>query len=400
MSSPLILRTGLPGNGKTLNTIKEVDAKAFAESRVVYYHNVAGLKPELLKAQWFEFEDPLKWMELPHNSIIVIDEAQGSESNPMFGVRDPRKPVPPHVSALETIRHGGFELNLITQDPRFIDVHARRLCNMHIHYWRIFGSQKISRYETPRVVNEVEKLTSFSQSSREIITLDKKMFGVYTSSKGDHHFKFRPSRKVVLSLVVIIVAVVGVFSMLNRFSSKADEGALSDSPGIIEQAKKTAGSVIPSFSDASVGANIAPMTRQQYVESRIPRVEGLPSSAPVYDQLTQPVAYPKLYCASSTDDATYRREFNRMPSALVNGVPTVCQCYTQQATRVQTDFRFCMDMVEYGHFDPSIPDRGSMQDGSGQQAQPAHRQDYAPPPVEPHQPRLTIVNSGKPGHLW
>lgn len=190
MTAPLVLRTGLPGNGKTLNTIKEVDTKAYAENRVVYYHNVAGLKPELLKAQWFEFEDPLKWNELPHNSIIVIDEAQGSEQRPMFGVRDPRKPVPPHVSALETIRHGGYELNLITQDPRFIDVHARRLCNKHVHYWRIFGSQKISRYETPRVVNDVEKLTSFSQSSRQIITLDKKYFGLYTSSKGDHHFKF------------------------------------------------------------------------------------------------------------------------------------------------------------------------------------------------------------------
>ena len=393
MSAPLVIRTGFPGNGKTLNTIKEVDAKAFAENRVVYFHNVAGLKPELLKAQWFEFEDPLKWMELPQNSIIVIDEAQGSEANPMFGVRDPRKPVPPHVSALETIRHGGYELNLITQDPRFLDVHARRLCNMHVHYWRIFGSQKISRYETPRVVNDVDKLSSFAQSSREIITLDKKMFGVYTSTKGEHHFRFKPSRKLVLSFGVIVVAVIGVLSLINKFSSSPDD---QPETAVLDQAKKTAGSVLSGF--AGEASATAPATPQQYLASRVPRVPGLPASAPIYDGITQPVAYPRLYCASSTDDSTYKREFARMPSAVVNGTPTVCQCYTQQATRVATEFRFCMNMVEYGHFDPSIPDRGSPTALPVDQ-QPAPLPSAAALPVEAA-PRLTIVNSGKPGHLW
>lgn len=359
MTAPLVLRTGLPGNGKTLNTIKEVDTKAYAENRVVYYHNVAGLKPELLKAQWFEFEDPLKWNELPHNSIIVIDEAQGSEQRPMFGVRDPRKPVPPHVSALETIRHGGYELNLITQDPRFIDVHARRLCNKHVHYWRIFGSQKISRYETPRVVNDVEKLTSFSQSSRQIITLDKKYFGLYTSSKGDHHFKFQPSRKLVMSAAVIVIAVIGVFSMMSKFSTAAVDPS---GTGVVEQAKQAAGSVIPGFSDQVAGKELSP---KQYAAQYQPRIANLPASAPVYDALTEPVAYPRLYCTSSTDDTIYQREFTRMASAVVNGTPTVCQCYTQQATRVKTDFQFCMNMVQYGHFDPSIPDRGVQQKDQG-----------------------------------
>ncbi|AWF61135.1 hypothetical protein [Pseudomonas aeruginosa] len=32
-----VLRTGLQGNSKTLNTIKEVDTKAAKEGRVVYY---------------------------------------------------------------------------------------------------------------------------------------------------------------------------------------------------------------------------------------------------------------------------------------------------------------------------------------------------------------------------
>ena len=41
-----VMRTGLQGNGKTLNTIKEVDTKAAKESRVVYYHNIREFKPD------------------------------------------------------------------------------------------------------------------------------------------------------------------------------------------------------------------------------------------------------------------------------------------------------------------------------------------------------------------
>lgn len=51
----LVIRTGKPGHGKTLNTIREVDQKAHAEGRVVYFHNINGLKPDQLQAQWFEF---------------------------------------------------------------------------------------------------------------------------------------------------------------------------------------------------------------------------------------------------------------------------------------------------------------------------------------------------------
>ena len=67
----LYIRTGKPGHGKTLNTIREVDQKAHKEGRVVYYHNVSDLKTDQLQAAWFEFDDPYKWYELPADAIIV-----------------------------------------------------------------------------------------------------------------------------------------------------------------------------------------------------------------------------------------------------------------------------------------------------------------------------------------
>ncbi len=394
-TAPLVLRTGLPGNGKTLNTIKEVDAQAKAEGRPVYYHNVAGLNPSRLQADWFEFEDPLKWFELPKDSIIVVDEAQGSEDRPMFGTRDPRKPVPPHISAFETIRHRGHQMHLITQDPRFLDVHLRRLCNEHIHYWRIFGSQKVSRYVTPRVVNDVEKLSSFSQSSRTIITLDSKMFGVYTSSQGGHHFKFQPPRKAIIAVGIIVIAVIGVWSLMSKYSGGSDEPVASGD-GLVSQVTETARSVLPSIAGPGMSSVGTPVTRAEYVQARAPRIEQLPASAPIYDALTQPKAYPRLYCMSSSDDAVYRRNFGRMSTAVVNGVPTVCQCYTQQGTRVDTDFEFCARIVDRGYFDPAIPDRAPGQQpvaAPSYQASTSAAAEYVPQ-------QITQVGSGKTGHLW
>jgi zona occludens toxin len=394
MSAPLVIRTGLPGNGKTLNTIKEVDAQAKTEGRVVYFHNVAGLDPSKLQADWFEFEDPLKWHELPKDCIIVVDEAQGSEEKPMFGTRDPRKPVPPHVTAFETIRHRGHQMHLITQDPRFLDVHLRRLCNEHIHYWRIFGSQKVSRYVTPRVVNDVEKLSSFSQSSRTIITLDKKMFGVYTSSQGEHHFKFRPSRKAVMAVGVIVIACIGVWSMVSKYAGGSEPAVPGED--VVSQVKERARSVLPSIADAASPGRGTPVTKAQYLDARTARIEQIPSSAPIYDGLTEAKAYPRLYCMSSSDEAVYRRNYGRMPTAVVNGQETVCQCYTQQGTRLDTDFQFCAQVVERGYFDPAVQDRdykNQMRDTSGYQALSGSAAEYVPQPI-------TQVGGGKPGHLW
>jgi zona occludens toxin len=175
----LFLRTGLQGHGKTLNTIKEVDKKAFSESRSVYFHNIAELKTDQLRAAWFSFDDPTLWFDLPHNSIIVIDEAQT-----WFGVRDMRIKVPEHISRFETMRHSGHEVHLITQDPRFIDVHARRLCNGgHIHYWRVFKSSRLIRYESQTVIEKVELKTAFKDADKISIKLDSRFFSVYKSSK-------------------------------------------------------------------------------------------------------------------------------------------------------------------------------------------------------------------------
>ncbi|MFK8402953.1 zonular occludens toxin domain-containing protein [Pseudomonas sp. BGr12] len=360
----LYIRTGKPGHGKTLNTIREVDQKALKEGRVVYYHNVAGLKADQLQAAWYEFDDPCKWYELPHDAIIVVDEAQG-----WFGARDPRNRPPEHITRFETMRHQGHEVHLVTQDPRYIDVHLRRLCNGHIHYWRVFKSQQLLRFESEVVIEAVEKKTSFKDADKSTLKLDKKYFGVYTSTKAAHHFAFKPPKKMILALAVIIGAAFMVYRAYERYA----EGSKTTAPasaateattpkgsdkGVVDQVSSAVTSIIKPAGDGEAKS----LTPEQYLERRKPRVPDLPSSAPVYDELTKPVAHPRLYCLSTSDPHLVARR----PQHTVKDGKS-CQCYTQQGTKVATAFDFCLTVAKDGYFDPTRPDRNGLDPRSGQQ---------------------------------
>ncbi|CAE6888970.1 Zonular occludens toxin [Pseudomonas marincola] len=394
----LYIRTGKPGHGKTLNTLREVDQSAKDQDRVVYYSNINGLKPEQMQAKWYSFDDPEQWFHLPPDSIIVVDEAQG-----WFASRDPRARPPEHITRFETMRHQGHEVHLVTQDPRYLDVHLRRLCNGHIHYWRVFKSQQLIRFESEVVVEKVEVKSSFKDADKKTLRLDKRYFGAYTSTNGKHHFKARIPTKFILAILVVAVAGVMAYRVYERYEegkqTEAEQVAQDQSSGgVVDQVKSTVGAFINPV--AGSGEASKPQTVEGYLKQRVPRVAGVPSSAPIYDPLTQPASHPRLYCMSSTDPNIYARSFTRMSSAVVNGNPTVCQCYTQQGSRVATEFRFCMNIVENGYFDPSIPDRAPTQQYDQQPAQQPYGPNQDNYPGQQPQQAITVVGSEKERFLW
>lgn len=390
----LYIRTGLMGHGKTLNTIKEVDVKAKSEGRTVYFHNVTDLDPSKLQADWFPFDDPHKWFELPDNAIIVIDEAQG-----FFGVRDPRKEVPEYCSRFEIMRKQGHEVHLITQDPRFLDVHARRLCNKHIHYSRIFGSQKLVRYECERVYNDVEKLPGHKEADRSIITLDKNYFGVYTSAKAAHHFKFKPSKKAIFFLAATVATGWLVFRVYDKVykGSDIEQVASEATQAIMDGKPPSFMSLVPDDQHQDKTTTAA-----DYITMLQPRLPDLPHTAPIYDQIAQPKAFPRLFCVSTTDPAMLQRTTSTPTEH--NGQPAACTCYTQQATRFPTSFDFCMNAAQFGYFDHTLPDRSVRNFPSSDHNQVnRHRTDsstFNPPNVEQPQPYVNVIHHNPARFLW
>lgn len=334
----LVLRTGLPGASKTLNSLKEIDEEASSSGRPVYYHNITELQTDKLKASWNHFEDPLLWFELPKNCIIVIDEAQG-----WFGDRDKRQAMPPHLSEFETHRHKGWDIHLITQHGSMLDVHVRRLAGRHIFYLRLWNGNRVSRYEMDKFVDQ-DKPAQLKLGRRTIVKIDKAYFGLYKSAVA-HNMKFRPPFVVWALPILVLVLIYFGYSYLHKMDERAQIGhSSSDSP-----------------TPPSVQRPLASPGRVTDLSSYTPRVEGLPLSAPIYDGLTGPSVAPKLTCFFS-DDQDYNSRNPRNLEVLVSNGPSVaCGCFTQQGTKVDTPFQICHAYALNGSFDntPQVISRSS-----------------------------------------
>jgi len=386
-----VLRTGLQGNGKTLNTIKEVDQKAAKEGRVVYYHNIRGFNPkaEVLKAVWEEFAEPHKWHELPENSIIVIDEAQT-----FFRIRKSSDAVPAYASALETMRHRGHELHCITQNPSLIDHHFRKLCNSHIHYVRGHKGKVIKRWEFERVNTEVERKNTFTEGESTRILLDKNYFGVYQSvaQGAEHHMKFKPPKALFLLGGCALLLIAGGAYLYHKRIKEPEPPAASSaaSAEVITQARPK--------QEKSKGLEV--LTLAEYLHLRTPRLADVPSSAPLYDGVTTPMTYPRLSCIY-TDSEALLKSNARFTRGTWKDQEHGCFCNTQQGTLAMVSFDACMNYAKNGAFDPAKPEpqqaqqQGERTAGRGASGEPAS----AAPRRAGSRPALPAIPAGSFGML-
>jgi len=328
----LTLVTGVPGAGKTLNVIKEVYERYQAEwhGRNVYYFNIAELKVPA----WHELtvDQVQRWFELPKGSVIIVDEAQA-----LFPSRDFKKEVPAHVHSLSTHRHGGFDIYLITQHPMLLDASARRMVGRHIHFDRRFGSKRVIRFTWQRVCDDPLDYHQKQEAVKDAIRLDKRMFELYKSAEIHTH-KFRVPGKVAIAVGFLIAIPILMYVGISNLRLPAG-AEVAGSAGEL-------GALGGGVSSGGRGGLPAAMSWE-------PRVAGIPSTAPIYDALTKPVTFPRLQCVSWSPGGMSEAR------ALVESGRVQCQCYTQQATRVDTPHDLCMAIVKRGYFDHTIPDRDS-----------------------------------------
>lgn len=303
----IVTITGLPGAGKTLWALTWVKAKAEKEKREVFY---SGIKD--LKLPWTEI-DPEKWMDCPPGSIVVVDECQR-----VFRPRSHGTQVPKHVSDLETHRHIGIDLVFITQHPMLIESNVRRLCGLHFHAVRKWGTQAATVHEWGAIKENCDK--SRDDSQRHAFKYPKANYGLYHSAEVHTHKVRLPYHLLFIAAVPLAVGYAGWRIYSNWFpQAKAGEvQQLQQKPGVIAQAsagqvKKTEG-----------------LTRAEYIAQFDPRVSGLAYTAPAYDDVTKPQQAP-------------------YPAACVQS-STRCSCYTQQGTALETTPELCKGIVKGGFF--------------------------------------------------
>lgn len=135
----LVLITGTPGSFKTTYAVWEI-ARAIPGTTIEgangerierkLYSNINGL---LIDHQHISADDLVTWHEWAKpGDVILFDEVQH-----VWRPRGLGSKVPPEIAALETHRHKGVDIILVTQHPMLIDPNIRRLVNQHLHLRRL-----------------------------------------------------------------------------------------------------------------------------------------------------------------------------------------------------------------------------------------------------------------------
>ncbi|CAN5673752.1 hypothetical protein BH11PSE12_BH11PSE12_27150 [soil metagenome] len=336
------LITGLPGNGKTLYALSLIKNISEKDSRPVFYSGITDLK-----LPWTEI-NPEKWFEAPPGSIVVIDECQR-----VFRPRTISKDVPDYVAQLETHRHLGIDLYLITQHPMLADSAIRRLVGNHRHVVRTFGTQRATIHEWGSVKDTCDKTSGRSDSIKHKWGYDKKAFDYYKSAELHTVKRNIPARLYFLigAPFLIALAVLYMWKFTDKQIHPKGEKDLLNQP---------ISSVPPALSSASSGKAIsyknAVEDAKQYVFAQTARVDGLPHTAPKYDEITAPTVAPVPVGCMATK--------------------TKCFCYSQQATPISMPDDVCYNIVKNGFFqDFDVQGKSKKEDHLQKKIQPIAKTD-------------------------
>lgn len=303
------LTTGQPGAGKTLYTLWFINAMAEREGRTVYYSGINDLR-----LPWIELTEPEKWFECPSGAIIVIDECQR-----IFRPRVGGSKVPESVARMETHRHAGHDLFLITQHPMLVDSNIRRLVGSHRHVVRAFGAKASNIHEWGEVRDQPDKNRAGSQET--FWKYPKEVFDYYKSAELHTH-KFRLPPRIYFLLFAPLFVGACIWGFYNWWSKSS---GVRENPVEISAAK-------PSTARAAESAPAGgKKTFMEYVAEYQPRIKGLMHTAPIYDDVTKPVDAP-------------------VPAGCVDSKKTGCRCYTQQGTRYETNEDICRQILRDGFF--------------------------------------------------
>lgn len=319
---PITLRTGLPGHGKTLFALKEIEEERQKSGRPVYYHGI----PELT-LPWNPIDDPDRWYELEEGSIIVIDEAQT-----VFRPRGSGAQVPEKVAKFETHRHRGHDIHLITQHPNLVDSNIRRLVDAHVHVFRGWGLSSTTRYEWQECQNPQSRGARQDCTMKSSHRFPREVYGWYKSSTL-HTVQPRLPWKLICFLLFCLSGMgylgYGLYKSFSADGWRAKVANGGQAPGA--QASGEPGAPPPAGGRAAAPPTSV-ATPEELARLLTPVVHSIPASAPLYQPKWLAVQSVPIVqgCVSDKDR---------------------CQCYTQQGTRADVDERLCRALVERAAFD-------------------------------------------------
>lgn len=327
------LITGLPGSGKTSLMVYMLMTRKDLQNRPLYVDGIPDLK--IPHEEIPDGQDMTTWYEwAPTGAILVIDEAQR-----IFRPRPAGAKVPQYVQELETHRHRGIDIFVLTQHPRLIDVNLRSLIGEHRNISKtMLGFKRVSYWQ--RCANP-EARADVAEAKNSIFFTKKEAFGMYKSA--EEHTKLTGSMSLWVYALPIIIMVTAylMFYANQRYDKKINPQKYEQQTHQTASQPAQITQVMPQDQYAYQTQN-ADMAASQVVRKPISPndfkadIDGQPWTAPAYD--------------------TMNRNYQTMPFpvACVKSLNS-CTCYTDQATPIRNMHKgLCIDFAENGIYNPYL----------------------------------------------
>jgi len=330
----ITLITGAPGTGKTAALVAMLEE--LGQGRQLYVNGI----PDLLIPHEV-LEEPERWPELvPDGAVIIIDEVQR-----VWRPRGPGQKVPDHVAALETHRHRGLDVYVITQGPNLVDSNVRALVGRHVHL-RDLGVLGRWWYEWPECADNCR--TGWKNAPiKKRYRLPRAIFAKYKSAS----LHVKPIRSVPWMLVVMIAALLVTGILAWRVYVMISSKIAPEKPAV-SPASASVSLMPPSNISASVRIkDTAPDERVDFM----PRLSDRPWTAPAYDDLRRVVAVPYITGAICVNDD--------------------CACYHGKRRILEVSSAACLDWAKTQPFNAYE----AAETASDRRASPEDRTGSAPP---------------------
>lgn len=304
----ITLITGTPGAGKTLYTISQL-LPEFKDRKIF----IDGI-PDLLIDHELASGEVNKWKSwLPSGAVLVVDECQR-----IWRTRGTGSQVPEGVAAMETHRHTGNDIVLITQHPNLLDANVRRLVGRHLHVRRLFGWNRAIVYEWDSATDP----SKVGNAVKRSFNYPKSAFSLYKSAETHNKRGQALPLPIVFALVALVLIPVLGYYAYSRTMGKPPEVATKPDALTAALAQTVAAPV------SRFVANIP----ENLDLSMLPVDHGNIYSAPLFAPVVPAVVAPVITACISND--------------------TMCKCYSQQATVIWVPEPQCRARVAGSYYDP------------------------------------------------
>lgn len=207
-----------PRTGKSLYCMSLIDQLSRKHPNRRIYTNIIGMNyPGVLTINSTP-EKPFDWRDLPDGSIIFFDEAH---EHPAFSAQDllgtartdaekKRKAEILDIGDSLTLHgHFGFDIYLITQNPKLLREQVRAACSVHYVMRRLWGLDVAMIYEFAEVQTYFANATRKQALSVKRFRYPKNLYKYYVSSNVHNIQKRVPLLYMAFFAIPIAIFALG-----------------------------------------------------------------------------------------------------------------------------------------------------------------------------------------------